>query len=316
MNNQGLQGKYGLTIRQINQMTRDLKLKKSRASITPQMADFIKANYLKISGKSIASKFGIGAWIVQRFMKKNGLKVPHQMVARFRSQAMVGRTTFTEQEDAYIRDNYLTLPVKALGLNIGRSYTGVMGRLKQMGLSIPPEVIERNRQTSMIQSGHTPFNKGRKQSEYMSPEAIKRTAKTRFAKGNLPHNTASADGKISVRHSRSGNPYKYIRLSLAKWVLLHKHNWEKENGPVPPGHCLWAKDGDSLNTSPDNWELITRKENRIRNSGTVSLNDNRVSFYLSPKDKDLREEIKTNHPELINIKRKQLLLNRAIHESI
>ncbi len=39
-----------------------------------------------------------------------------------------------------------------------------------------------------FQKGHTPMNKGLKQSEYMTPGAIERTKATRFKKGNVPHN--------------------------------------------------------------------------------------------------------------------------------
>src|SRR5690606_32199751 len=189
------------------------------------------------------------------------------------------------------------------------------GRIKQMGLIVPPEVIERNKKSSYIKPGNIPINKGKKQAEYMSPEAIARTVRTRFKKGNLPHNTADSDGEIRIRETK-GRPYKHIRISLGRWVHLHKHLWEQKNGPVPNGHCLWAKDGNSLNTDPDNWELITRKENRIRNSGSVALTDQAVAHYLSPRDKELREEIKANYPELIEIKRKQLILNRTINESL
>lgn len=81
---------------------------------------------------------------------------------------------------------------------------------------------------------------------------------------------------------------------------------------MPSGHCLWAKDGNSLNTDPDNWELITRKENRIRNSGSVNLSDSFVSQCIAKNDPLLREEIKTNHQELIEVKRQQLILSRKI----
>lgn len=286
----------------------------TRTVITPKMAEYIQSYYLKESTRSMAAKLGISRDAVARYMKRWGLIVPKATSDRFRIDALTGRTTFTAEEDRIIRENYLDLPIKTLGVKMGRSYTGIMGRIKSMGLSIPPHIIERNKKLGRIKPGDVPPNKGKKMSEYMTPEALARSAKTRFKKGNLPHNTAEADGEIRVRDVNR-NPYYYIRLSLGKWVLLHKYNWEKIHGPVPAGYCLRAIDGNSLNADPANWKLITRKENRIINSGTVTLPDKRVAFYLSPRDKNLRKEF-VKHPELIKLKRTQLLLNRAINEHL
>lgn len=281
--------------------------------ITPEMAAYISSNYLKQSGTSMAVRFGVSKCAVQRFMRMNGIKVPFSLVLKFRSEAMKGRTRFTESEDEFIRENYLKMPVKAIGERIGRSFTGIMSRLDAMGLDIPRELRDQRKRANQIKPGNISFNKGKKQADYMTDEAIERTAKTRFRKGQLPHNAAPRDGEVRIRDVNR-RPYKFIRISLAKWVLLHKHLWEQINGPVPAGHCLRARDGDSLNADPSNWELITRRENHIRNSGTVSLTDQMVAFYLSPRDRELREQIK-RHPELIKTKRGQLLLNRKINET-
>jgi hypothetical protein len=36
--------------------------------------------------------------------------------------------------------------------------------------------------------------------------------------------------------------------------------WERLNGELPPGHALYFKDGNRLNTAVDNLELISRAE--------------------------------------------------------
>ena len=60
--------------------------------------------------------------------------------------------------------------------------------------------------------GSVPSNKGKKQSEYMSPEAIEKTKKTRFKKGNTPKNfkdvgstRVTVDGYIEIK---TKNPNK------------------------------------------------------------------------------------------------------------
>jgi hypothetical protein len=115
--------------------------------------------------------------------------------------------------------------------------------------------------------GHSPANKGRKQTDYMSPQAIQRTASTRFAKGALPHNTnKQGNGAIVLRQDKCGNKYKYIRLALRQWVPLHQHLWWQANGKYNTRtHCLWFINRNSLDVSLDNLELITRGENVQRN---------------------------------------------------
>ena len=159
------------------------------------------------------------------------------------------------------------MPIKPLARHIGRSYTGVMGRISKLGLHIPDELREQRRRKGLYHPGMAPINKGKTQKEYMSAEAIKRTEATRFKKGHLPHNTCKKNGVITIRHESKGNQraYKFIRLSLAKWYPLHQHKWEKKYGKVAKGHCLWFKDGNSLNCKLSNLECITRAENAIRN---------------------------------------------------
>lgn len=112
--------------------------------------------------------------------------------------------------------------------------------------------------------GHEPTNKGKKWSEFMTPEGQKNSLKTTFQKGHLPHNTKS-DNEISLRND-DGYSYKYIRVALGKWVPLHIYNWEKSNGKIPGGLIVVFKSPDKMNCDISNLELITREENMRRNT--------------------------------------------------
>lgn len=174
----------------------------------------------------------------------------------------------TRKQEAYLLDNYLKIPVKRMAREIGLSSTKLRNEMKLRGLVVPKEIIEQHRKESYFKKGHVPENKGKRQVEFMSPEAIERTKKTRFTKGHLPHNTKS-DGKITIRQdhqSRSGRFYKWIRLSKGKWQMLSHYVWEQANGPIPEGHMIWFKDGNSLNCDLSNLEMITNAENMLRNS--------------------------------------------------
>ena len=113
------------------------------------------------------------------------------------------------------------------------------------------------------QKGHTPGNKGRKQNEYCSPEAIAASSRTRFRKGHRPANelpvgtvTHSTDGYLIRKKSDTGTQWE-------RWEFVHRVVWEEHNGPIPAGMCVTFKDGNRDNVSIDNLMLVTQAENRV-----------------------------------------------------
>lgn len=222
---------------------------------------YIQDNYLKKSSNKIGDHLGYRGGIIKNYMNRNNLIVPKKLSIQFRSDAMTGRTTFTAKEDNYIKDNYLTMPVKTMAKNIGRSGTGVFNRMRKLNLVVPKEIAEQRKKDNQYKTGFIPQNKGKKQTDYMSAEAIEKTKKTRFKKGSTPHNE-----KYNGHERITKDGYIEVRIEKAKYRLKHLHEWEKINGKLPKGYCLRSIDGTKQNTSPDNWELISRAENMKLNS--------------------------------------------------
>lgn len=174
----------------------------------------------------------------------------------------------TNNQEKMLLDNYLKIAVKPLAKMIGVSSTKLRGEIKRRGLIIPKEIIESRKKLSQFQKGSIPKNKGLKQTQYMSKEAIKRTELTRFKKGFTPVN-AKKDGEISIRvdhKNRNGKSYKWIRLGPGYWMPLHQYIWENANGKRPKNHVIWFKDGDTMNCDLSNLELISQSESMYRNS--------------------------------------------------
>lgn len=165
-----------------------------------------------------------------------------------------------EEQRQYIRDNYLDLPMKYIAKHIGRSYTFVKGQLDREGLHIPPEIIKARRMKGCFKKGTPPKNKGRRMTEWMSPEGIERTKNTRFKNGHTPHNS-KRDGDVSLR----SDGYFYLRVARGKWKPLHRVIWEKIHGPIPRGYLVQFKDGDSQNVDPNNLYLISRSDQSLTN---------------------------------------------------
>lgn len=219
---------------------------------------------------------------------------------------------FTPEEDQYLRDNYLKIPTKTMSKNLGRNESSARQRMKLLNIVVPADIAQQFRASSWMKKGSIPPNKGKKITDYVSPEAIARMQETQFKKGNITPNT-KYDG--AERICKDG--YIEIRISLGKYVHKHRHEWEKINGPIPEGMILVCKSEDKLNSHPDNWDMITRVENMNRNSGPLNLTDNMVATYLAASsrkvDQDLKQEY-LKHPDLIHTKRNHLNLNRKIKE--
>lgn len=218
---------------------------------------------------------------------------------------------FTPEDDKYLEDHYLTTPLNRIANYMGRHRTVLHARLKRMGLVIPQESLIRfKKEFGSFQQGHTPFNKGKKMKDILPSEKYN-NLKFTFRKGHT-HNTKPVGYISTSQRKDNGRFIVKIKVAPNKWELLHIHNWKFVNGDIPEGHVLACKDGDTRNCDPANWELITKKEARHRNSAPEMLKDNYVAHALARKNESLRNEI-MKHPELIQVKRQQILLNRQIN---
>lgn len=176
-------------------------------------------------------------------------------------------TPFTEYEKLKIKNEYLTKSVKKLANELNTTYGRIMRFLNNNNLQIPPEIIEQRKQESRRKIGDVPFNKGKKQIDYMTAEAIEKTKLTRFKKGNAPHNiNPDGNGAIVKRKDATGRFYKYIRIDKGIWHLYHRVIWENLNGEIPANHVVVFKDNNNENTVIENLELISMTENMLRNS--------------------------------------------------
>jgi hypothetical protein len=219
--------------------------------------------------------------------------------------------------DELLRAEYMETPIKVMAVKIGRSNCYVRNRLKALGLVVPPEVVERNKNRGRYVKGDEPMNKGKRQTEYMTAEQIARCKQGEFKKGQKPHNTKGPPGTVTVRKDSSGKLfYKYIKVADGVWDLYQRHVWREANGEIPDGYIIRFIDGDQMNCELSNLMLVSTAENRVMNSGSTLLSDGNVAMYLMggkyKKDKSTRETIMKVRPDLIEAKRMQLLLKRKI----
>lgn len=162
-----------------------------------------------------------------------------------------------------LKDNYYNcLCVDNLVSLIGRDKISIYNKAHSLGLkrgcNIGNENLKIHGNKTRFKKGHVSWNKGLKGIDIGGKE-------TQFKKGHLPHNTRS-NGEISIRKDKTGREYKYIRISLGKWKLLHRVIWEKEKGIIPDGMIVKFKNGNSLDCDIENLYLCSRSKNMDANT--------------------------------------------------
>ncbi len=183
---------------------------------------------------------------------------------------------WTPEEDAALRTLFPDNKTELVAALFSRRYSQVANHAHYLKISKSSEYQLLHKDESKknviaagvsnrFKKGDAPVNKGKKLQDFMTEQGIENSKSTRFKKGNAPHNTRS-DGEISIRYDKKGRAYQYIRVSLAKWVMLHVHVWQQANGEVPAGSIIVFKDKNTMNTDLSNLECITKAENMARNT--------------------------------------------------
>lgn len=96
--------------------------------------------------------------------------------------------------------------------------------------------------------------KGKKQTDFMSPDAIERSKKFRFKKGQKPYNYRPVG-------SERVNIYGYIEIKVKDpnvWEYKHKYVWQQAYGEIPEGHALIFKNRDKSDVSLENIMLVPK----------------------------------------------------------
>ena len=154
------------------------------------------------------------------------------------------------------------------------------------------------------------WNKGMKREQYMKPEALAKMKACEFKKGRDPHNTVPVgtesvrkDGYIEVK-VKHGNTDSHKNFRFKHQVVYEAHH-----GPIPEGMVVKMVDGNKLNFNIDNLVLFTKAENMILNS---HCDTSIVKKNLGIKDEKMIKQVIAEMPQLIELKRNNLILNSKL----
>lgn len=246
---------------------------------------FLKQNWSAMNNKEIAKALGIGLTLVRMKCYELGLK---RMELEY----------WTEEQVKFLRDNYKKIGDKELAI-IFNSKWKKQKKWTHKHIEKKRRYLKLNRTKKQIKAIHQRnVDRG---AFLLCP--VKRWLTTGVAK----------EGEIRMWREQSGRYTPRIKIN-GKFVHWNRWKWEKHYGPIPKGMNVVFKDNNPQNRTLRNLILITDAEVSRRNSKISSqgLSDNYIAGILSHNNKELRAEIKNNKP-LIELKRKQLLLNRTIN---
>lgn len=247
------------------------------------------------------------------------------------------RNPLTEIELAFLTDNYADMTIHELMANMpGRTAENIYRVANRLGLKKSDEhnarlkdffteKLKKDGKRFRFEKGHTPANKGQKGIVYPGPE------KTWFKKGSLPKNT-KFDGAISVRNPKDPNkrPEKYIRIAKGKWVQYRRWLWEQHHGPIPKGYVIRSKNGDPINFTIEDLEMISQADHALRNINTEKAAESmkaiqsgkkrpkrkvtrfKAAMKLSGGDSELARELVKKKPRLVSIQQLNMQLKREV----
>lgn len=225
---------------------------------TDKLDNLLRRHYPKGDLDALAARIGVTKAAMKCRAQKLGIR-----------RKVNVHKPWTERQLACLAAHYADMPIQQLEKRTGHDRDSIYRKASYMGLERSKEIIaeqgRRNSQhpksvASRFKKGHEPANKGKKEHEFRSPEAIERCRRTQFKPGQQPHNTKP------VGYERIDDD-GYVLVKVAanrKMTHKHRHVWRQHHGEIPDGYCVSFRDGDKTNCDIDNLFLISREDNARR----------------------------------------------------
>jgi hypothetical protein len=221
-----------------------------KSVITPEKAAFIREHYLKLSGKRIAKTLDVSPCTVQRFMRKNNLRISAELCIFFKNEGR--KKPLKEEEVTFIHKHIRNHSLKWIAKALNRSCVTIRKEAHRLGYT---ELLKEKSLISRYQKGKIPENKGIK----MSEETYEKVKHTFFKKGHLPHNTLT--DYTEVIRNEKGTSYIYIKIPGArKAIPKHRYLWEQAHGTIPKGYNVIFKNGNTLDCCLENLVCVSNEE--------------------------------------------------------
>lgn len=257
-----------------------------KKNLTEDQKKFVMENYATMTNKELADHLGWKVWNLRPKIYELGL---YRMELEY----------WTEEQIAYLRANYREIGDKELATNMQVLWPKNKGWHKKH--------IEKKRRYLKIKRSKEELKSIFERN--LDTGKWANTARKRWEKTGQAH-----EGEIRFWTNHLGRVSARIKINN-RWIYYNRYRWEQLHGPLAPGMNVMHKDGNPRNISDSNLIALNNGEVAAKNSliSSHGLSDNYIAGMMTPKNQELREELK-KHPQLLDLKRQQLILNRKIQE--
>lgn len=261
--------------------------KTSAINWTQEMLQFIQDNFGSMDARPMAQALGVKTQTLRTKYYSMGLK-------------RIEMEYWTDEQVTYLKDTYQLIGDKEMS----RIYQERWPKTKQWTI----KHIEKKRNYLGLHRSKQELQTIQQRNVdngcfLLCP--VKRWEKTGVAQ----------EGEIRYCRTHSGRMVPRIKMN-GKWVFWARYIWEKLHGPIPKQHNVIFKDRDPYNLNIENLMMVSDADLSARNcqQSSTGLSDNYVAGIMTRQNPELRAALK-HHPELIELKRTQLKLEREINHA-
>ena len=208
----------------------------NKIEFTPAQHQFLRENWQLMTNQQLADSLGMRLTRVRMELYKLGLK---RMELEY----------WTKEQVQFLRDNYKTIGDTELAEMFNDRWNKAKGWTKKH--------IEKKRRYLKLQrtssEKQTIFHRNVESGRFAICPVKAWDKRGRSEEGTVV--VWRVNGRIN----------EFIKVNGA-YKHLSVHTWETHNGPVPKGFNVFRKDGNPLNNTIENLELITDKELQWRNA--------------------------------------------------
>lgn len=252
---------------------------------TEQLDNLLRRHYPKGDLYALAARIGVSRAAVKGRANRLGIR-----------RKVNEKKPWTERQLRFLRRHYADSTNEELTRGTGHTVDCIYKKAASMGLKKSREYLHEQRHTNgqhpnfvacRFKKGHVPANKGKREHEFRSAEAIAKCRLTQFKAGQLPHNNRP------VGYESIHGGYVFVKVEgERKMVMKHRYVWQQANGPVPDGYCVCFRDGNHLNCSLDNLELVSRKDTARRNISreTPEQRSSRIAKTTAKRNESIRKD--------------------------
>ena len=258
---------------------------KSTSQWQEWQCDYLREHYPHGNTNAIAAHLGFNPQRIRTKANELGVtKAPGAKAKR------IGK--FTPQMDDALREHYATKTNAELAEMLGMERVEVAHRAMVLGLRKTTETKGRTVREALLRagprqgqfkSGNVPWNKGIKG---YSVEL----GRSHFKPGSIPptHVPVGTERWTTPPKSKPDAP-RYLRRKVAEpnvWMKVHHIVWEAHHGPIPDGHVVVFRDGNTANIEIENLHCLPRGELGMANGACVP-------YHLTDAYRLMRELQKT-----------------------